>query len=81
MNIFKNNIDKLPKYVFVNNVPYNLVILGREGWKVMYTHPQTNRICPLITNDYNQDLLIVVDYNFNKAVNLMLNKLKEYKII
>lgn len=80
MSIFKNNIDKLPKTIYVDNKPYNLVIMGNELYKVMYLASITNRICRIVDKNGKEDLLIVVDYNFNKAINLMLNKLKEYKI-
>lgn len=81
MSIFKNNIDKLPKSIYVNSIPYELVIMGREGYKVMYLQFITNRICKLVDKNGQEDLLIVVDYNFNKAINLMLKKLKEFEII
>ena len=81
MCIFKNNIDKLPKSIYADTVPYGLVIMGKEGYKVMYLNFITDRICKLVDKNGDVDLLVVVDYNFNKAINLMLKKLKEHKII
>lgn len=54
--------------------------MGKEGYKVMYLEFITNRICRLVDKDGKEDLLIVVDYNFNKAINKMINKLNEHNI-
>ena len=81
MSIFENNIDKLPKHLYVDNTPYILTIRSIEGYKVMYLNCATNRICKLVDKNSNEDLLMVVDYNFNKAIKLTLNKLKEHKIV
>ena len=80
MCIFKNNIDKLPKSISVDNIPYGLVIMGKEGYKVMYLNYITNRICKVVDKNGNKDLLMEVDYNFNKAINKMIKKINEYNI-